>query len=234
MPVSAADVMVGAADQETTGAILNHDTGQSKPSNALDNLNGYQDSGYISSDGLTLTPEYNTTDITEWNGALVRRIIESFNGTLSWAHLETNEESLRTWAGDVDVTEATADVGKTIEAGLGAHEHPHRTWAFRIKDGERRILIWVPDGQVTSAGEVTFTKSGAVTWPVTLSTYPDKHGNCIYIILTDGKTTTAIGGCPTGRTRTIMPFKVPAAKASVKQNLFSSAKPSPLLETCMF
>ena len=52
----------------------------------------------------------------------------------------------------------------------------------------------MPDGQITSAGEVTFTKSGAVTWPVTLSTYPDKHGNCIYIILTDGKTTTAIGG----------------------------------------
>ncbi|WP_136192445.1 hypothetical protein [Actinomyces procaprae] len=194
MPVSAANVMVGAADQKTTGAILNHDVGQKRPMNALDNLSGYKDSGYISPDGLTLTPEYNTTDITEWNGALVRRILESFNGTLSWAHLETDAESLRTWAGDVNVEETTEEVGKTIVAALGAHEHPHRTWAFRIKDGERRILIWVPDGQVTDAGEVTFTKSGAITWPVTLSTYPDEKGNCIYIILTDGKTTTAIGG----------------------------------------
>ena len=46
----------------------------------------------------------------------------------------------------------------------------------------------MPDGQVTEAGEVTFTKSGAVTWPVTLSTYPDTVGNSIYIFTDDGVT----------------------------------------------
>ena len=54
------------------------------------------------------------------------------------------------------------------------------------KDGEQRVLIYVPDGQVTEAGEVTFTKSGAITWPVTLSTYPDASGKSIYIMLDDG------------------------------------------------
>ena len=54
--------------------------------------------------------------------------------------------------------------------------------------GEQRILIYVPDGQVTEAGEVTFTKSAAITWPVTLSTYPDADGNSIYIFTDDGVT----------------------------------------------
>ena len=190
MPVSASNVLIGAPDQKTTGAILSAPLGAGKPKDARDNLAfvGVEDSGYISEDGLTLTPEYSTSDINDWSGALVRRVLESFNGTLSWAHLETNEQSLRVWAGDVTVKAATPTTGKQLTAALGAREHPRKSWYFRIKDGEQRILIYVPDGQVTEAGEVTFTKSDAITWPVTLSTYPDTVGNSIYIFTDDGVT----------------------------------------------
>jgi hypothetical protein len=188
MAVESANVLTGAPDQTTTGAILSAPLGTSGPETARDTLDAtFKDSGYISPDGLTLTPNYSTTDITDWSGALIRRILESFDGQLSWAHLETNEESLRTWAGDVTVTAATASTGKQIKAALGAREHPRKSWAFKMKDGDARILIYVPDGQVTEAGEVTFTKSGAITWPVTLSTYPDTDGNSIYIMTDDGK-----------------------------------------------
>lgn len=189
MPVTTSNIFVGAPDQETTGAILAAPTGTAAPTSARDALNGFKDSGYISKDGLKLSPEYSTTDIEDWSGALVRRILQSFKGTLSWAHLETNEESLRNWAGDVTVKEATKTTGKQLTAALGAKEHPRRSWAFRIKDGERRVLLYVPDGQVTSTGEVSFTKQDAVTWPVTLSTYPDSKGNSIYIFTDDGVVT---------------------------------------------
>lgn len=189
MAVNSKNVLVGAPDQATTGAILSAPKDTSAPKDARDKLAKFVDSGYISSDGLTLTPEYSTSDITDWSGALVRRILESFNGTLAWAHLETNEESLRTWAGEVTVKQATQTTGKQITAALGAREHPRKAWAFRIKDGEQRVLIYVPDGQVTETGDVTFTKSGAITWPVTLSTYPDSIGNSIYIMLDDGVVT---------------------------------------------
>lgn len=190
MPVSASNVLIGAPDQKTTGAILSAPLGAGKPKDARDNLAfvGVEDSGYISEDGLTLTPDYSTNDIKDWSGALVRRVLESFNGTLSWAHLETNEQSLRVWAGDVTVKEATTTTGKQLTAALGAREHPRKSWYFRIKDGEQRILIFVPDGQVTEAGEVTFTKSDALTWPVKLASYPDGDGNSIYIFTDDGVT----------------------------------------------
>ena len=186
MATDASNVLIGAPDQATTGAILSAPLSTAAPTSARDTLTSFVDSGYISADGLTLTPSYKTSDITDWSGALVRRILESFDGTLSWAHLETNEESLRVWAGDVTVTDATSSTGKQITAALGATEHPRQSWAFKIKDGEKRVLIYVPDGQVTEAGEVTFTKSGAITWPVTLSTYPDASGKSIYIMIDDG------------------------------------------------
>ena len=190
MGVEAKNVLVGAPDQKVTGAILSAPAGTTAPDNASAVLDAkFKDSGYISEDGLTLTPEWSTSDINDWSGALVRRVLEKFNGTLNWTHIETNEESLGAWAGDITVTAATTTTGKRIKAALGAKEHPRKEWVFKMKDGNNKILIYVPDGQVTEAGEVTFTKNSAVSWPVTLSTYPDAEGNSIYIFTDDGVTT---------------------------------------------
>ena len=84
MPVSASNVLIGAPAQKTTGAIICAPRGTMTPKTARDEIKGtgVEDSGYISEDGLTLTPEYSTSDINDWSGALVRRILESFNGTL--------------------------------------------------------------------------------------------------------------------------------------------------------
>lgn len=187
--VDAANVLVGAPDQLTTGAILSAPLGSELPESPLETPDpAFTSSGYVTNDGVKLTPERSTTDITDWSGALVRRILETFNGTLAWGHLETNEESLKTYFGDdnVAVKVATLTSGTQITAALGAYEMPRKSWLFRIKDGARRVLIVVPDGQVTDQGEVSFTKTGAITWPVTLSTYPDAQGNNIYIITDDG------------------------------------------------
>lgn len=191
MAVAAKNVLVGAPDQATTGAILSAPVGTTLPTSAVDTPDAeFTDSGYVSSDGLTLTPERSTTDITDWSGALVRRILESFNGTLNWAHLEVNEDSLANAFGDdhVFVTPADGTHGKQIEVQIGAHEMPRKSWVFKIKDGLNRVLIVVPDGQVTETGEISFVKSGAITLPVTLATYPDADGNSIYIYTDDGVT----------------------------------------------
>lgn len=189
MVVNAKNVLVGAPDQATTGAILSAPSGTALPLTATTTLNvAYKDSGYVNEDGVTLTPDRSTADIKDWSGAIVRTLLEEFKGTLSWAHLEMNEESLKTSFGDanVTVTAATPTTGKQIKVGIGAHEMPRKAWVFRIKDGTNRVVITVPDGQVTQTGEIKFVKSGAITLPVTLSTYPDSTGNSIYILTDDG------------------------------------------------
>lgn len=189
MSVNAQNVLVGAPDQLTTGAILSAVLGTELPVSPLEEPDAaFSSSGYISENGLTLTPERSTTGIKDWSGATVRQFLEEFNGTLAWEHLETNEESLRNYFGDENVTIElpTAATGTQMTAVLGAFELPRKAWLFRVKDGKKRVLIKVPDGQVTEQGEVAFTKTGAILWPVTLSTFPDKFGNNIYIITDDG------------------------------------------------
>lgn len=188
--VNADQVRVGTPDQLTTGAILSAPTGTTLPTSASAELDeGFVDSGYVSADGLTLAPDMSTADINEWGGALVRRLLETFDGTLSWSHLETNENSLKNTFGDANVTVTPADSthGKQIEVAIGASLPEVKSWAFKIKDGAERILIVVPRGQVTTVDEISFVSNDAIMWPVTLSTYPDSEGHCIYIYTDDGQ-----------------------------------------------
>lgn len=194
MSVTASNVLTGAPDQLTTGPILSAPRGTALPT-GLDAVidPAFEDSGYISEDGLTLTPERSTEQVRDWSGSVVRELLTEFAAKLAWAHLETNEQSLKNYLGDDNVTvvDATSTEGKRITALLRSTEMPRKPWLFKIKDGESRVLIVVPDGQVSETGEVAFVKSGAITWPVTLATYPDASGVNVYIYLDDGQVLTA-------------------------------------------
>lgn len=192
-----ADVRIGAPDQLTTGAIKHAPLGTTipdlsdvKPSGVtLDNA--FEGNEYVSEDGLTLTPEKSTTDIKDWSGAIVRKVLESFDGTLSWTMISTNAGALGVafGANHVTTSAATTTHGSQVKVELGAYLPEAQSWVFLMKDGAARIVIVVPNGQVTEVGEVTFAANAAVGWQVTLSTYPDANGNSIYILTDDGVTT---------------------------------------------
>lgn len=194
MSVHASNVLTGAPDQLTTGPILSAPRGTPLPT-GLDSVidPSFVDSGYISEDGLTLTPDRSTEQVKDWSGSVVRELLTEFAAKLAWAHLETNEQSLKNYVGDDNVTvvAATSTEGKRITALLRASEMPRKPWIFKVKDGDARVLIVVPDGQVSETGEVAFVKSGAITWPVTLATYPDSSGVNVYVYLDDGQILTA-------------------------------------------
>lgn len=189
MAVNASQVLIGSPDQATTGAILSAPLGTTLPTSATDTLDeAFVDSGFVSEDGLTLAPGVSTADVREWGGSLVRRILQSFDGTLSWAMLETNEAALRAAFGDeyVNVVAASAAHGKQITARLGAHLPAAKSWVFRMKDGNNRIMIVVPNGQITTVNDISFTSSDAIAWSVELSCYPDATGESIYVMTDDG------------------------------------------------
>lgn len=191
------DVLVGAPEQKTTGAIKHAPLGTTLPS-----LSDVKKSGvtidqafvgdeYVSEDGLTLTPSMSTENIKDWSGATVRKILSEFDGTLSWTMISTNEGSLGVAFGADNVTSsaATTTHGKQTLVQLGAYLPERQAWLFLMKDGDARVIIEVPNGQVTNVGEVTFSATNAIGWNVTLSTYPDESGNSIYIITDDGVVT---------------------------------------------
>jgi hypothetical protein len=191
------DVRVGAPEQGVTGAIKHAPLGTAIPTladitKASVTINqAFTGDEYVSEDGLTLAPSMSTTEIKDWSGATVRKVLESFDGTLSWTMISTNEGALSIafGSGHVTTSAATATNGAQVQAALGAYLPEEQAWVFLMKDGDARIVIAVPDGQITEVGEVTFASNAAVGWNVTLSCYPDTNGNCIYIMTDDGVVT---------------------------------------------
>ncbi|UDG78714.1 major tail protein [Microbacterium phage IndyLu] len=191
MGVNAANVFIGAPDQTTTGAILSGPvlTDPEAPDTIDDvDLSGLTDSGYVNEDGVTITPEDTTESIKDWSGAEIRRILTEFTGTIAWTHLELSAGAARNYFGDanVQVTPATSSKGTLMRASLGKNELDVKRWVFKIKDGNKRLLVVVPRGQVASRGEIPLTATGAITLPVELATYPDENGQNIYIYTDDG------------------------------------------------
>ena len=192
------DVRVGLPEQGVTGAIKSAPIGTALPdltdiTKAAVALNSaFQGNEFVSEDGLTLSPSMSTNDIKDWSGATVRKLLSSFDGTLAWAMISTNAEQMKIAFGEkyVETKAATAAHGNQTKAALGAHLPEHRSWVFLMKDGDARMVVVVPDGQVTELNDVTFNSTSAVGWGVTLATYPDEHGNSIYILTDDGQVLT--------------------------------------------
>ncbi len=189
MSVNSKNVFVGAPDQVTTGAILTGPETNTIPDTIDDFVfTGLTDSGYVSEDGVNITPSTSTESIKDWSGAEIRRLLTEFTGEIGWTHLELSAQAARNYFGDdhVDVVAATETSGTQMRMALGKHEMPVKGWYFKIKDGERRAVVFAPHGQVTDRGEIPLNATSAVTLPVTLACYPDALGNSIYIYTDDG------------------------------------------------
>ena len=190
MAVNANNVFVGSPDQSVTGAILSGPANSLPAADFIDDvdISGLFDSGYVNEDGVTITPEDTTESIKDWSGAEIRRILTEFTGTIAWTHLELSAGAARNYFGDdfVEVQAATVSSGTQMRASLGKNELDTKRWVFKVKDGDRRVLVVVPRGQITSRGEIPLTATGAITLPVELATYPDADGQNIYIYTDDG------------------------------------------------
>ena len=199
MPVNTRQVYVGTPDQLTTGAVMHAPLGTPLPS--LDDITpeavtideAFEDGGYVSSDGVTLTPDMSTSDINDWSGALVRRVLEAFNGEVSFTMIQSDGTTFKMALGEehVEASAATADHGNQVMAKFGAHLPDPEAWVFKMKDGAARILICLPNAQVTGMDEVTFNSTDPIGWALTLSCYPDDGGVSIYVLTDDGQIATA-------------------------------------------
>lgn len=194
---NANDVRIGAPDQTVTGAIKHAPVGTTLPTLASITKAGvaldgeFKGNEYVSEDGLTLTPSVSTESIKDWSKAVVRKVLTEFDGTLKWTMISTNAEAMKIAFGGSNVTSTTANTthGNQVKTSLGAHLPDAESWVFLMKDGDARMVIVVPNGQITEWDETNFNAGEAVGWGVTLSCYPDSNGESIYIYTDDGQVT---------------------------------------------
>lgn len=164
-----------------TGDISYGPAGTTLPTHPLDALNAaFNTLGYITEDGITQTINEDRSDIRAWqNGDIVRKVRTSHDYTLQFAMLETNLDTLGVYYGDGSVS-GTLENG---EVQVKGDMDTRGEWVFDVLDGTDLIRIVIPDGQVTERGDVTYVNGDAITYPVTVTAYPDASDVKAYIYL---------------------------------------------------
>jgi len=173
-----------------TGGVLIGDLTAAAPTTATGALTGFTAAGYIGEDGVTETNERSTDRIRAWGGDTVKLVQTEHNVSYQFTFLETlNADVLKAVYGadNVLTTAATASTGTLHEVQVNSATLPHKSYVFEVKDGDAKIRIYVPDGQITEVGDITYSDSEVIGYQVTVEAFADENGNKAVKFLDDGK-----------------------------------------------
>lgn len=175
---TAANVIVGKP--AATGGVLTAPLGTTPlPTTATDALPGaFAACGYVSTDGVVQSINTDSTDIKAWGGNTVRTVQTGHALDYKFTLIESNDLSLKAYYG----TDNVSDGDVTIKAG----DLPHAAWCIEVRDGERRVRIVIPDGQVTAREDISYTDDHAVAYGLTITCYPDLDGVKAYLYTLNG------------------------------------------------
>lgn len=164
-----------------TGGVLIGPLGATAPTDATTAPDAaFVAAGYVGEDGLTEATERSTEKVKAWGGDIVKVLQTDFSVTYVFTFIEThNSTVLETVYGDdnVTVTPGGPSAGTLRTVKINADTLPHKSFLFDMRDGDSRIRIHVPDGQVTEVGEVTYSDSELIGYQVTVEAFRDSALN---------------------------------------------------------
>lgn len=179
MVTNARNVAVGKP--LATGGVLIGPLGAEAPEDAATALDAaFVAAGYVGEDGLTETTDRSTEKVKAWGGDIVKVLQTDFSVTYQFTFIEThNSTVLETVYGEGNVvtTAATSSAGTLRAVKVNAEQLPHKSFVFDMRDGDARIRIHVPDGQVTEVGEITYSDSELIGYQVTVEAFRDPELN---------------------------------------------------------
>lgn len=181
------NVLVGAPDVNVSGGLLvgnkayetdNHPTDAKTPVNEALNMVPV---GFVSEDGITKTVNRETEKIKDWNKDTAIVVETAHDVTVKFTVLEAgNGEALKRLLGKDKVTVANGTVTVAELAG----EMPHFSLVANLNGGEgKKGRIFVPDGQVTSVGDVSYVKQELIKYELEIECFGDADGKKFYQIL---------------------------------------------------
>ena len=178
------------AQDATTGAVAVAPVGTAMPTGARETLPAaWNSGGYVDENGLSVTITRSTTAIHDWSKAVVRNLLSEFAGALAIGFLQVDEFAAKRVFGDsnVTVTAATQTTSEVMTVAIGAELPPIEAWCFSMKDGNARVRVVVPRGQITEVNQVDFKPDAGNVIGGTLTAYDDGTGHSIYFIYDDGE-----------------------------------------------
>lgn len=130
--------------------------------------------GFISEDGITESNERDTDKVKAWGGDTVRILQNEHTITYSFTFLEMgNPEVLKLLFGEDNIEVS----GETTTIKKNAKVLEHKTFVIEVLDGDKKIRLVVPDGQITETGERQFSHNAVLQVEVTIEAFSDVDGN---------------------------------------------------------
>lgn len=138
--------------------------------------------GAISDDGLVYGFDEDNQQFTAWGQSapfrtVVTKSVRTFKVTL-W---ETNRPAARSVMTRIPIADLAPDVDGVVAYAESATQEPdRRSWIFDVYDGDTLERFYVPEGEVTDRGDVTFKQDEMSGFEITITAYPDASGNTVY------------------------------------------------------
>ena len=171
---------VSAGKPKTGGAISTAPVGTALPTDATTALNAaFTALGYCSDAGLTNNNSPSSNDIKAWGGDTVLSLQEDKTDEFGCTLLEIMDPNvLKVVHGDDNVSGTLAN---GISVQVNSKELEERSYVIDMilrNNALKRIVI--PKGKITEIGEISYTDSDAVGYPITIKALPDASGNTHY------------------------------------------------------
>lgn len=183
--------------------------------------------GAISDDGLKVGIDEDSKTFTPWGTTSafrtqITKSERSFGLTL-W---ETNNPVVRSLMYRIPVNELAPDKdGVTRFAETASPKPDRRSFFFMTIDGDSMEGFYVPAGEVTKRGDVTYKPEEMAGYEVTITAYPDALNNTVYHLFSTPLSSLPTPPAPqTPTTDTPSPQTGTASKAApVDQTAYSKA-----------
>lgn len=169
---------VGVGKPLATGAVLIAAAGSTLPTDATTQLDTkFKCMGYCNEDGVTITEERDSEDITAWGGDTVYTSQTSYKESFTLTPIEINPVVAKAIYGEDNVK---VEEGK-MTVKHNAAELPECCMVIETVPNAKTVTRYViPRAKLTEKGDVSLNGSDPLGRECTFSALPDKDGNTMY------------------------------------------------------
>lgn len=171
---------VTAGKPMTGGAIFTAPLGTTLPTSVSASLAAaFENVGYISDAGVVNSNTASTTAVKAWGGDTVLDIQTDKPDTFKFTLIEAkNVNALKLVYGSENVS-GTLSSGITINANSKEQVAGCLVIDMLLSNNTAKRIV-IPNGKVTTVGDITYSDGAAVGYETTISCYPDSNGNTHY------------------------------------------------------
>jgi hypothetical protein len=145
-------------------------------------VSGWTDAGWCTDKGLAVKLSETVNDIPAFGTiTAVRKVITKSEQSFDVEFLESNLTTLAIYnRKPLGSLVTPVGSGGEIDFHTGGAGLPNFSAVFDIVDGPNHIRAYCPTVNVTGKGDLAAGAGQAITYPVTLTAYPDANGDAIY------------------------------------------------------